>query len=241
VDSSVSSFSAPWAMRFSRQRADWPRVVAAYERHLWRAAQENRALRARTVETLGLATQLARQATGEPPDAAERAELRRTVVDQETHLDAYMERIEFLTDTQADLRRMLLDAHEQLLKRDMELQNRAPHPTILQEHAALLDEQTAWALQLKREVEIRDGLVRELQATVQEQTDWALRLKDQVEARDGTIRELQAAVAEQSAWALQLKATLDKQSAALPAVAAALAGRFGPLAGIRALVRRRRR
>jgi chromosome segregation ATPase len=57
-------------------------------------------------------------------EQAERLSVLQTTLDQQTeHLDALRAQVEFMSSREDELRQMLLDAHEQLLARDAELQH----------------------------------------------------------------------------------------------------------------------
>jgi hypothetical protein len=98
-----------------------------------------------------------------------------------------------LLEREARLREMLLDAHDQLLERDDELQDLI----------AKLDEQAAWARRSSEEVSRRDEISRDLMERLDEQAAWARRSNDEVLRRDAIIQELSNALEEQSTLARQ--------------------------------------
>jgi glycosyltransferase involved in cell wall biosynthesis len=71
----------------------------------------------------------------------------------------------------------------------------------VQELRAIVDERTAWAQRLDQELVTRDAQLREGWEHVEERTAWAQRLDREIAERDSLIRELQALVEERTAWA----------------------------------------
>jgi SAM-dependent methyltransferase len=150
-----SAFLAPWAIRFRRNAEPMHRIVSGYERQLWALTSERAALRERALET---AATLARQdeaLRGRP----EVGRLEATVAEQQEHLDALNERLQFMTDHETELRRMLMDAHEQLADRDA---GRIAGTS--QSLQALVEERTAWAQNAVAELERCRAIVADLQA-----------------------------------------------------------------------------
>jgi len=68
-----------------------------------------------------------------------------------------------------------------------------------------LEGRTAWAFQLRDEVEKRDEYIRRLQAEFEERTEWAFELREEVEGRDRRIVEQQDELKERTEWALKLQ------------------------------------
>lgn len=196
LDFDGASFLAPWACRFRRSADPAHRTVGAYERRVWTLARENAALRARVMEqaaTLGRQE----QALLDRPDTVT---LEQTVAEQREHLDALTDRLLCLTDREADLRRMVLDAHEQLLLRDQMLMTRV-QPAVVQQLQTLLDERTTWAQQAVAELESCRALVGELQETVDARTAWAQRTARDLDACRTHASALQETVEARTAWA----------------------------------------
>ena len=231
-----AGFLAPWACRFRRSSEGMHRTVGAYERRVWTLGRENAALRTRVMEQAAV---VARQ-DQELRDRPDTATLQVTIEEQREHLDALNDRLLCMTDREADLRRMVLDAHEQLLQRDQLLIGRAA-PEALQQLQTVVDERTAWAQQAVADLDACRALVRELQATVEARTQWAQRtgaeldtcrarvteLQDTVDARTGWAQraieesngwraratELQDTVEARSTWAQEASAELDRTRA----------------------------
>jgi chromosome segregation ATPase len=111
---------------------------------------------------------------------------------------------------------MLVDAHEQLLLRDQEVDSGGARKGLEE----LVEERTAWAQRLDAELATRNSMIRELQATVEERTDWAQRLDAELAGRNSMIRELQATVEERTLWAQRLDSELRaaQQTVRAPAV-----------------------
>src|SRR5262249_28223923 len=141
-------------------------------------------------------------------DRPDTAALEQTVDEQREHLDALNERLQCMVDRETDLRRLVLDAHEQLLHRDHLLMQRVP-PALVQQLQATLDERTAWAQQAVAELESCRAVARELQDTVEARTVWAQRAAADVEACRTQITELQQLVDSRTAWAQRTAAELD--------------------------------
>lgn len=116
-------------------------------------------------------------------------ELRRTVAEQTQHLDALTSRLEFMSSREAEMRAMLIDAHEQLIDRDREIQRLSSQQ---QQWQAQIDELTSWAEGAVGDVVARDAVITDLQASLEEQTSWAQRAVAEVAARDALIADLRA-------------------------------------------------
>jgi SAM-dependent methyltransferase len=173
----ASAFLAPWAVRFRRSAEPLHRVLSGYERRLWALSQEVRALRARGLETMA---RLERQ------DQALRARadvaaLEQQNAEQQEHLDALNDRLLYMSDHEAELRRMLLDAHRQLVERDAMLQGHPPADSAAALQA-LVDERTAWAQRAVEELEACRQVAIERQALIDERTAWAQRAVAELDA-----------------------------------------------------------
>src|SRR5690606_821403 len=114
VDFDAAAFMPPWSARYRRSAEPLHRVAAAYERRLWAATQEVRALRQRALDLTATVSRQEEAIAGQP--AVQR--LQATIAEQQEHLDALQERIQYMSDHENELRRMLLDAHQQLLERE---------------------------------------------------------------------------------------------------------------------------
>jgi uncharacterized coiled-coil DUF342 family protein len=184
MDFDATSFVIPWSIRFRRASEPIHRVVLSYERRLGQLWSENLALRNRALERNG---QFPGAITDSDGETSEVESLRRTVAEQIELLDALRNRIDFMSNSEDDLRVLLDDAHEQLLDRDVEIQRL---------HAAL-DERTAWAERMVAEAEARGKVITEFQTALEERTAWAERMVAEAEARGAVIDELQAALSRQ--------------------------------------------
>jgi hypothetical protein len=191
-----AGFLAPWAGRFRRSTEATHRMVGAYERRVWTLARENAALRARVMEQAAVT---ARQ-DQELRDRPDTATLQLTIEEQREHLDALNDRLLCMIDRESDLRRMVLDAHEQLLQRDELLIGR-PSPEVLHHLHTLVNERTTWAQQAVAELDACRALVRELQGTVEARTQWAQRTAAELESCRTRVNELQDTVEARTAWA----------------------------------------
>ena len=142
------------------------RIVASYDRRLASLILENSALRARALETkdvLAKQEQTLRTMAMCTPDVAA---LEQTIAEQTEHLDALTERLGFMSDRETELRSMLVDAHDQLVRRDEsfgplrhELEARG---AVIDELDQALKERTAWAERMVAEAEKRGALLEEL-------------------------------------------------------------------------------
>jgi SAM-dependent methyltransferase len=133
-----ASFVADHAILF-RRISDLPSaVLRAYERRYWRTEKEIRELRSEAADTTrenGLAEE----------ESDESLALRQTVEDQQAQLEFLNERVETMKERQAELRRLLVEANEQLLRRDQELQVQG------REEIRLRDEEIRWRSDVLRE------------------------------------------------------------------------------------------
>jgi hypothetical protein len=119
--------------------------------------------------------------------------VRRTLEDQTLAMDALRARAESASAHETELRALLLDAHEQLLQRDLVIADL--RGTGLGKPGGannLLEERTRWAQRAVADVAQRDEVIRQLQASLEEQTAWAQRSAAEVAHRDAIIRQLQA-------------------------------------------------
>jgi SAM-dependent methyltransferase len=173
VDLDAAAFVTPWACRFRRSAEPMHRVTATYERKLWALTRETTALRVRLLQVAGT---LAKQdeALQQRGDVAR---LQATVAEQQEHLDALNERLQFLSDHESELRRMLLDAHQQLAERDAVMLQQSIQPL-----QALVNERTAWAQRAVAELEECRKVAEERQALVDERTAWAQRAVAELQA-----------------------------------------------------------
>lgn len=220
LEFSGAGFLSPWACRFRRNTEPFPRTVSGYERRVWTLARENTALRTRVMEQAAIIGRQ-EQAMRERPETAA---LEQTVEEQKEHLDALGDRLTYMTDREADLRRLLLDAHEQLLQRDQMLQNRVP-PAILQQLQALVDERTAWAQRAVDDLEQSRGVVRDLQATVEARTTWAQDAVSEVERARAALEELREALDARTMWAQQAVEEVARARGVIKELRAALTDR----------------
>ena len=225
------------AVRFRRTAEPPHRIVAGFERMLWRLSQENADLRLRALETRQRMSEQARALAEKATATADVAALELTIAEQTVHLDAQAERLRFMSDRESDLRALLHDAHEQLLKRDEDL---VPMQRELTERAKVIDEldrvlkeRTAWAERTVAEAEERGRVIDDLQRALDEQhaavtaavmvqqdlaalrplvderTAWAERLVAEAEARGRVIDDLQRLVDERTAWAERMVAEAE--------------------------------
>lgn len=173
----ASTYISPWACRFRRNSDPLHRVASAYERRVWALTREVRALRTRALET---AAELAAR-DEERRARPEFVRLEETIAEQQQHLDALNERVQFMSDHEAELRRMLVDAHTQLLERDQMLQAQAVEPL-----QRLVEERTEWAQRAVAELEECRKVALERQALVEERTAWAQAAVAELEALRGS-------------------------------------------------------
>jgi SAM-dependent methyltransferase len=199
-----AGFLSPWACRFRRASEPLHRTVSGYERRVWTLSCETTALRTRVMAQAATIGRLEEAARERPETAA----LERTVEEQKEHLDALTDRLAYMTDREADMRRLLLDSHEQLLQRDQALQSRFP-PAVVLQLQTLVDERTAWAQRAVEELETSRAAVTTLQTTVDERTTWAQQTVADMERAHDIIAELRATVDARTAWAQQAVAELD--------------------------------
>ena len=133
-----ASFVADHAILF-RRITDLPNaVLRAYERRYWRTEKEIRELRSEAAETTrenGLAEE----------ESDESRILRETVDDQLAQLEFLNERVETMKARQAELRGLLVEANEQLLRRDQELQVQG------REEIRVRDHEIRWLSEVLRE------------------------------------------------------------------------------------------
>jgi len=200
-----AGFLAPWGCRFRRSTEPAHRTVGAYERRVWALSRENASLRTRVLEQAALVGRQD-QALRERPDTAA---LEQTVTEQKEHLDALTDRLLCMSDREADLRHMVLEAHDQLVQRDQMLISRVP-PAVVQQLHALVDERTAWAQQAVAELESCRALVRELQTTVDARTEWAQGAVKDLEAWRQRAGELQTTLEAHTRWAQTAAGELEQ-------------------------------
>lgn len=108
--------------------------------------------------------------------------LSRTVAEQLAEIDRLATRIAFLTDRQRELRALLMDAHDQLQKRDDELERLRDHVRQLKLGRDELrrSHEQAEALLAERDTELADcrALVVELRAAVKRERERLRAFKD---------------------------------------------------------------
>jgi len=117
-----ASFVADHAILFRRIKAIPANVLRAYERRYWRTEKELRELR---------------HAGAQTSEEAAGVNLR-NVDDQRAYIESLNERLEAMRERQNELRSLLMDANEQLLRRDQELRVRG------REEIRLRDEEIEW-------------------------------------------------------------------------------------------------
>ena len=152
----ASAFLSPWAVLFRRSGLPLHRAISDYERSLWALKRERTALREKVLEN---AATIARQDAA-LREGTDRAQLEATIEEQKEHLDALNERLQFMADHEGELRRLLVDAHQQLVERDAALLAHQATPSL----QALVDERTAWAQNAVAELEHCRSVVTGLQA-----------------------------------------------------------------------------
>jgi SAM-dependent methyltransferase len=205
-----TGFVSRWACRFRRSAEPLDRIVAGYERRAWTMSSENVALRARVMEQAAIIARV-EQAMRERPETAA---LEQTVEEQQEHLDALADRLTYMTDREADMRRLLLDSHDQLLQRDQMLLSSFP-PAVVQQLQALVAERTAWAQRAVEELDASRAVVRELQQAVEARTTWAQDAVAEVDRGRAVIDDLRAALDDRTAWAQRAVADTEQLRAQL--------------------------
>lgn len=208
LDFDGAGFLPRWAGRFRKRAEPLARVVSGYERRVWALSTENAAMRAHALEQVDKLAAAA-QALRERPEVAP---LERTIEEQKEHIDALAERINYMTDREGDLRRLVLDAHEQLLQRDRMLQEQASG-AVVDSLRVLVDQRTAWAQEAVREMEAGRALVSELQDTVEARTDWARQLETLLAAATARVTELEEIVTARTAWSRELEELVNARTA----------------------------
>jgi SAM-dependent methyltransferase len=173
LDFDGSAFLVPWACRFRRNTEPQHRVTTAYERRLWELTQEVQALRIRGLQTAAL---LAQQDT-ELRGRADVLRLEETIAEQQEHLDALNDRMLYMSDHEAELRRLLIDAHQQILERDALVHSQSVQPI-----QQLLNERTAWAQRAVAELEECRKVALERHALLEERTAWAQKAVAELDA-----------------------------------------------------------
>ena len=125
--------------------------------------------------------------------------------------------------SEPELRALLRDLHDQLLRRDEEIERlahlvdaRGPAPPRDEELlplltrqaslAAMVDERTAWAERMAEEAKRRAEVIQELRAALDEQ-------RGEAERRAEVIEELQAALDERTAWAERMVGEAERRLA----------------------------
>ena len=209
------AFYIPWAMLLRRRSRPWHQTLAPYERRLSALTRERDALRERALvhetEISALKARLERVAEAEAASDT----VSRELAEQRDELEALTARLSYMSDRESEQRRLLLDAHEQLILRDQQfiVQQHGSSPLPALDWQQELSAQTAWVHVLQGEVARRDEIIVELQRQVAEQTAWAQRLDSEIAQRDEIIAELQGQLAEQTAWAQQVDIELAEQKA----------------------------
>ena len=85
-----------------------------------------------------------------------------------------------------------------------------------------LEGRTAWAFQLRDEIEKNDEVIKKLQAEFAERTEWALKLREEVEDRDRRIFNLQKELGERTEWVRHLQQEVDEKGQRIVALQAEL-------------------
>ena len=215
VDFDPLALGLPGAVRFRRSTEPLHRIVASYERRFWLMSRENSALRLKTLETKSLLAQqqALEQSTTSSPDVAS---LEQTIADQTEHIDALAARLTFMSDRERELRTMLLDAHEELLRRDESIvplrEEADARGRVIEELDRAVQERTAWAERMVAEAEARGKVIEELERVVRERTAWAERMAAEAEAQAKVIEELERVVRERTAWAERVAAEAEARA-----------------------------
>lgn len=205
----VSSPFPAWSGRFRRSSEPIHRALAGYERRLWSLWRENLGLKQQALASLGQLQRLDQALRARPSET----QLERTAEEQQAQIDALNERLVFMSDIEQNLRVLLLDTHEQLLKRDQIIAGQNPAGTV-QELQGLVQERSAYAEQLQREVEARDARIDALH----QQLDAMTMSAAVSEERRETVLRLQALVDERTGVAARAVADTAAQAQALQAV-----------------------
>jgi hypothetical protein len=217
VDFDPNTVGRTPAVRFRKSGEPLHRIVAGYDRRLAALAAENGALRTRALETKQLMAQQETKLRDMAASHPEVAALEATVAEQEQHLDALNERLEFMSDRETELRSMLVDAHNQLLQRDesfgplrMELEARG---NVIQDLQRVIDERTAWAERMVAEAEQRGALLEQLQQALNERAEQLASLQRTVDGQNDQTASLQRLVHERTEWAESLQRAVDERTA----------------------------
>jgi len=120
----------------------------------------------------------------------------------------------------SDLR--TVDARLQLTNLLLSLKLEEPRIATLEKE---LEGRTAWAFQLRDEIEKNDEVIRKLQAEFAERTEWALKLREEVEDRDRRIFNLQKELGERTEWVRHLQQEVDEKGQRIVALQAELENR----------------
>ena len=117
----------------------------------------------------------------------------------------------------SDLR--TVDARLQLTNLLLSLKLEEPRIATLEKE---LEGRTAWAFQLRDEIEKNDEVIKKLQAEFAERTEWALKLREEVEDRDRRIFNLQKELGERTEWVRHLQQEVDEKGQRIVALQAEL-------------------
>jgi hypothetical protein len=213
VDFDPVALGHPGAVRFRRSTEPLHRIVASYERRFWLMSQENSALRLKALETKSLLAQqeqaLEQSAISSPDVEA----LEQTIADQTEHIDALAARLTFMSDRERELRTMLLDAHEELFRRDESIaplrQEEEARGRVIEELERAVRDRTEWAERMVAEAEARAKVIEELERAVRDRTEWAERMAAEAEPRAEVIEELERVVRERTEWAERMAAEAE--------------------------------
>ena len=122
-------------------------------------------------------------------------EVRQAVDDHKAQLDAVTARISWMADREGELRLKLLEARDQLMRReeDLQLVNKEAEQRLatVRELQGQIQAREVQLESAQAELARRDALVQELRVAVEERTAWAERMIKEAEQRLVVIHDLQ--------------------------------------------------
>ncbi len=192
---------------FVRNRAELQEVHAQYH-ELERKSMDTSEQLARTETELDNArkshdTQAIKQAGAEQ----EYASLRLTIEEQTRHIDALVERMDFVRSREEELRAMFLNAHGELLRRDDELLHRDQEIERLRVNTSRLESQNG---EHQLAIARREAQVRELEQYVHTLERTVADKQANEEGLDQYARDLERMVAEKNQHISDLTALIQR-------------------------------
>jgi SAM-dependent methyltransferase/uncharacterized coiled-coil protein SlyX len=230
IDLDVTDTLSRWAVVFRRSSTPLRQAVIGYERVHWRHQREIRSLRERALVTKAAIARLEIERDDARTADPRVVEFETTIAEQQQHLDALRERVDYLTEHRDELRLMLVDAHARIAASDTGL---VDDLVWHREAVKTLSEGVQWwteaaeriTAELNAQRDRADGLVAEV-VRLRAETARILELEAELNAvRDLTDQQAQAlawtrdALAQEQASAAWWRSIVESTPAAAPSTA----------------------